>query len=510
MSVFEFEADETGLQRFAEVLILKARAGDMIALSGDLGAGKSTLARAFVRAAAQDYMLDVPSPTFSLRQDYDTPRFAIAHVDLYRLNDGAEIEELGLDDGAKERVTLIEWPERAAALLGHADFSIELSEAQSGAARRVRCTARGDAEARLTRAAVIFAFLQSQPMCAGMRVVYLQGDASVRAYARLIDDTRSLILMDAPKQPDGPPARAGKPYSKIAHLAEDVRPFVAIGDALVREGFSAAKILARDLEHGLLLVEDLGDRAFGVLLARGDEQRPMWLGAVDALIQMRRMSVGQTLPIGNGTTYMLPRFDRAALEIETELLLDWYWPAVKGEAVSDAIRRDFQTLWAREIDLMLAEAPGWFLRDYHSPNLFWLPERHGVERVGMIDFQDALAEHWAYDLVSVLQDARVDVSAQLEAEGLDRYCSRVGTVERGFDAVAFRQTYARFGLQRNTRLAGLWVRLLKRDDKPGYLQHMPRTWDYITRNLAQPSLSGMRAFYDLHFPADVRKRPFQS
>jgi N-acetylmuramate 1-kinase len=510
MSVFEFEVDEAGLELFAEVLVLKVRAGDMITLSGDLGAGKSTFARALIRAAAQVQTLDVPSPTFSLRQDYDTSRFAIAHVDLYRLNDGAEIEELGLYDGADERVSLIEWPDRASGVLGHADFAIELFEVRAGAARRVRCTAIGEARVRFTRAVEIFSFLATQSECEGMRVDYLQGDASIRAYARLVGEERSLILMDAPKQPDGPPAREGKPYSKIAHLAEDVRPFVAIGDALAYGGFSAATILARDLERGLLLVEDFGDRAFGVLLERGDEQRPMWLSAVDALIKMRSLPVGQALPVGDGTVYTLPRFDRAALEIETELLLDWYWPALKGAPAPDVIRREFRALWAREIDLMLAEAPGWFLRDYHSPNLFWLPQRHGVERVGMIDFQDALAEHWAYDLVSVLQDARVDVPAQLEAEGLDRYCSRVAAVERGFDPAAFRQTYARFGLQRNTRLAGLWVRLLKRDGKPGYLQHMPRTWDYITRNLAHPALSGMRAFYDLHFPADVRKRPFQS
>ena len=147
---------------------------------------------------------------------------------------------------------------------------------------------------------------------------------------------------------------------------------------------------------------------------------------------------------------------------------------------------------------------GLFLRDYHSPNIFWRPERAGLDRVGIIDYQDALAEPWAYDLASLLQDARVDVPAELERREFARYCAEVAAYEASFDPAVFAATYATFGAQRNTRLVGLWVRLLKRDGKPGYLKHMPRTWDYLQRNLAHPDLAVLRGWYDTHFPKGVR------
>ena len=304
--------------------------------------------------------------------------------------------------------------------------------------------------------------------------------------------------------PDGPPVLDGKPYSRIAHLAEDVRPFAAIGRALEAAGLSVPHIAAADLDQGLLLLEDLGDLTFGAALAQGHDQARLWLTAVDMLAALRRNPPPRELPLPDGTTHRLPRFDRAALEIEVGLLLDWYWPAVKGAPAPDPIRADFRELWQPVLDRMLAAPPGIFLRDVHSPNLFWLPERTGIRSVGVIDFQDALAEPWAYDLASLLQDARVDVPAALEAEGVARYCKAVADAEPAFDEAEFRALYAAFGAQRNTRLVGLWVRLLKRDGKPHYLRHMPRTWDYLARNLAHPDLGPLAAWYDRHFPQSVR------
>ena len=210
--------------------------------------------------------------------------------------------------------------------------------------------------------------------------------------------------MDAPRQPDGPPIRDGKSYSRIAHLAEDmVRPFVAIGAVLREAGLSAPEVAAMDLDKGLLLVEDLGDRVFG---ARG-RRRARRAGRAVAGRGRRadracaRVPVPASLPLPDGTSYTLPRRDRAAFEIEIELLLDWYWPALKGEPVPQTVRAEFRALWAPVLDRLLALPGGWFLRDYHSPNLIWLPEREGIARVGIIDFQDALNEHFAFDLVSL-------------------------------------------------------------------------------------------------------------
>lgn len=498
--------DEAGLERLAQLLALKVRAGDAIALRGDLGAGKTTFARALIRALLGDDALEVPSPTFALSQHYAGARISLTHFDMYRLAAPEEAEEIGFDAALEQGLAVVEWPERIEALLPPDRFEITFRETPDPAFREVVFAACGTCQPRLARLSDIIAFLARAPEWSRARVAYLQGDASTRAYARLRTASASAILMDAPRQPDGPPVRDGKPYSQIAHLAEDVRPFSAIADALRREGLSAPEIYRQDLDAGLLLIEDLGDKVFGAELQRGASQPQLWSAAVDVLLKLRTVPLPRSLPLRDGSSYALPRRDRAAFEIEIELLLDWYWPAVKGAAPSKSIRDEFASLWRPAIDRLLALPGGWFLRDYHSPNLLWMPQRDGLARVGLIDFQDALDEHAAFDLVSLLQDARVTVPAQLESELLAYYCAGAARQDASFDHDSFVAAYADFGAQRNTRLLGLWVRLLKRDRKPQYLQHLSRTWGYLDRNLCHPHLASLKAWYDLHFGPHERRQ----
>ena len=194
----------------------------------------------------------------------------------------------------------------------------------------------------------------------------------------------------------------------------------------------------------------------------------------------------------------------SAQRASIELLLDWLWPELKGSPAPAAVRAEFQAVWRPILDRLLALPPGWFLRDFHSPNLIWLPEREGVARVGILDFQDALNEHFAFDLVSVLQDARVDVPEALERELFSYYCAQVRALDPHFDRIPFEAAYADFGAQRNTRLLGLWARLLRRDGKPHYMRHMPRTWGYLQRNLQHVALAPLAAWYENHFPPSVR------
>jgi aminoglycoside/choline kinase family phosphotransferase len=364
----------------------------------------------------------------------------------------------------------------------------------------------GDSSAGVARIDELMSFLDSATRWRGARIAYLQGDASTRSYARLsAADGSTVLLMDAPIQPDGPPIRDGLSYSRIARLAENmVRPFVAVGAVLRDAGLSAPAIEAFDLDRGLLLVEDLGNRAFTTEIAAGASQAELWRAAVDALIRLREVPVPARMPLPDGSDYTLPRRDRAAFEIELELLLDWYWPGLKGKPVPPDIRAEFMALWAPVLDRLLALPGGWFLRDFHSPNLIWLPERAGIARVGIIDFQDALNEHAAFDLVSLLQDARTTVPAALESELLAYYCAEVASREPGFDQATFVAAYAVFGAQRNTRLLGLWLRLLRRDGKPQYIQNIPRTWGYLERNLRAPALGKLASWYDRHFPVELR------
>jgi len=330
----------------------------------------------------------------------------------------------------------------------------------------------------------------------------LQGDASSRAYERARGPADDVIIMNQPPEPDTEAGRARVAYLKAARLAEGVEPFLAIGQALVEWGLSAPRILASDAKSGFVILEDLGD----TFCIAGDPPSPVperYAAAIDVLVDLHRRAVPESLPDTVGGTHALPRFDRSILENEIAVLLDWGVPYLTGQPATDAMRAELVAAFTPLIDLIADEPATWVLRDYHSPNLLWLADRAGAARVGLLDFQDTLLGPAAYDVASLAQDARVTVPGDLETALIDRYvAARAG--DAGFDADRFRLTYAILAVQRNTRLLGLWARLLKRDGKPGYLRHYPRTSDYLDRALAHPMLHAVKTWYDTHLPATVR------
>lgn len=498
------DADEAHVARLAERIALKLAAGDVVGLSGGLGAGKTTFARALIRAVLTDPAAEIPSPTFSLVQTYASPRLELAHLDLYRLASEDDLAELGLDDHLAAGAALIEWPERAPGLRAANRLDIHLADGAGPDQRTLALRGTGTWAARLARLAAITDFLDRHPPWDAATAAYLQGDASPRAYARLARDGRNAILMDQPRQPDGPPIRNGLPYSRIAHLAEDVRPFVAVASVLREAGLSAPEIYATDLDRGLLLLEDFGDRVYGAEIASGAPQAELWRAAVEALLVLGTLPAPEAIALPDGTTHRVPPQDKSVLGIEVELLPDWYWPAVHGAPIPDAARHEFMAAWEPVFARLASEPAGWVLRDFHSPNLVWLPDREGFRRAGVLDFQDALRGSLAYDLVSLLQDARLDVPAALEDELLTYYLRMRAAVERGFDRDAFRLAYAALGVQRNTKILGIFARLAMRDGKRAYLRHIPRLWGYLARGLAHPELAGLGRWFDRHFPDSIR------
>ena len=522
------QLDEPLLVMLAELVNLFVRRGDTIELEGDLGAGKSTFARAVIRASLGDDAAEVPSPTFSLVQTYPTPRLLLTHADLYRLRSAEEVAELGLDEARMAGAVLVEWPERqnerqggrSDERLGGRDVTtglhVQLGDAEGSAWRMVTLTAFGGFKPRLVRLIDIWEFLAAEWADAmPMRVRYLQGDASARAYARLESADTSLpmgkrILMDSARLPDGPPVRDGLPYSRIAHLAEDVRPFVAIAGYLQRAGALVPAIHAHDLDRGLLLIDDLGDGVFSRLVAEDRaHQAPLWTAAVDALVELRQAKPGLTLPLPDGSTYILPRYDASALGIETDLLIDWLWPAEYGTAVPADVAHAYHQAWMPILRRLGAMADGLVLRDFHSPNLLSVVagtgDAAGPARVGIIDFQDAVLGPVAYDLASLLLDARVDVPPELERDLLARYLAAAAARDRDFDRAAFEFAYASLGVQRNTKILGIFARLSRRDGKHIYLTHLPRIWRYLERGLRHPDLAALRAWYDAYWPQERRR-----
>lgn len=506
------EISELELARVAEHVAFMLAPGDALALEGDLGAGKTTFARALIRALSNGAAVEVPSPTFTLVQIYTGPRFDIAHFDLYRLSEPQELLELGLDDALKRGIAIIEWPSRAEGLLPADRFTLTLSETANPETRTLALSGSGCSAQRIARLAAIVDFLSHNgwgPESAHLS--YLQGDASPRRYARLRhNDGKRAILMDTPRQPDGPPIRDGKPYSRIAHLAEDVRPFVAIGTALAASGFSTPQIFAHDVAQGLLIIEDFGDAVFSSEIAKRRDQRELWQRATDTLTALRHRRPERALPLPDGTAHTLPVLDQEPLQIEADLLLDWYWPAALGTQPSATQRQEFRAAW-QDIFVRLDQQPkGWVLRDYHSPNLIALDDRPAPRDVGIIDFQDALFGPEAYDLVSVLQDARLTVPEAIEHEMLARYIQAAASTDPAFDERTFRFSYAALGAQRNTKILGIFARLAKRDGKRQYLAHIPRIWGYLARDLAHPELSVLKGWYDANFPPASRARPIDA
>jgi tRNA threonylcarbamoyl adenosine modification protein YjeE len=490
--------DEAETRALAVELAAVLEPGDLVTLSGDLGAGKTTFARALIRHLAGDDRIEVPSPTFTLMQNYELPRFPLVHADFYRLSGPSELGELGVDEVAENAVILLEWPDRAGQLLSpnRFDITLTLSPAKGMTHRNAAVTGHGDVAARVDRIARVRSLLAASGYDRAERK-RLAGDASTRSYERLTQGSRSVLLMNAPRRPDGPPVRDGKPYSAIAHLAEDVTPFIAMAKGLRQRGFSAPDILAADRGAGLLVLEDFGND----FIAGGDPSAPIeerYAAAVDVLIALHRQPLPAALPVEPGLNYTLPNYDIDALLIEAELLLDWYLLR-SGAPVADAKRQDYVGLWRNVLAPVIEGPRTWTLRDYHSPNLMWLPKRRGIANIGLLDFQDAVMGSPAYDLASLLQDARVEVPEMMEMALLSRYV-RARLKDGGFDAPAFAKLYATLAAQRASKILGIFARLDRRDGKPQYLRHLPRVWTYLQRALAHPALAALRTWYAENVP----------
>src|SRR5260370_10135931 len=250
---------ETATAQLMADLALLIGPGDVITLSGDLGAGKTAAARALIRYLADDEGLEVPSPTFTLAEIYDLPAFPLLHADLYRVNDPLELEEIGLSPLPEGTLALIEWPERAPSALPQDRIDIALSHrpALGSTARAAEITGYGKAAAQVARLKALREFLDAAGYVEAKRL-RMPGDASIRSYARLIREDGVVILMNFPRRPDGQALYDGKSYSAAVHLAEDVKPWVAIDNGLRARGFSAPSIHHADLDAGFLISEDFG------------------------------------------------------------------------------------------------------------------------------------------------------------------------------------------------------------------------------------------------------------
>ena len=418
-------------------------------------------------------------------QTYDNTRHPVAHIDLYRVSSKSEVEELGIVELIPTHITLIEWPEH---LPKFEAACLNLHISGAGLSRHMDLKANGSWITSILRDEEITSFLNSTKWKNSPRK-FLEGDASSRRYETLSIDGVQSILMDMPQKPDGPPIKDGKPYSSIAHLAEGIASVVKVNQQLKAEGYSAPNIMASDVDHGLAIIENLGTAVFATMMRQGMNMREPLQTAVALLADMAT----KTWPTS------IPTYDIEAQLIEADLLVSWFWPFIHNEKAKQQQHETFANAWRRVLPLAEPEKPHWVLRDVHSPNLLWLPERRDLQRVGLIDTQDAVLGHPAYDLVSLLQDARVDIDFTLASELFVSY-ENIRAQNGPFDNAKFSAAFAVLGAQRATKILGIFARLAKRDSKPAYLKHMPRVSRYLKHNLEHPALSPLKFWYLQNMP----------
>lgn len=341
----------------------------------------------------------------------------------------------------------------------------------------------------------------------------LAGDASTRRYLRLARRGRTAILMDQPRggemaacPPDASAADRRKlGYNAMARLAgPDCRPFAAVATFLRGHGLSAPSIMAYDYDAGFLLIEDLGDGRFADLMAGGQAERPFYETAIDALARLHTVQAPKSLDVPGAQPVRLLTYDALAMETEVLLLTEWFYPAAAGRVISGGAQHDYVEAWRAVLARLEVEKPVMVLRDYHAENLMWIDNRADIARAGLLDFQDALAGSPAYDLISLTEDARRDVSVDLADAMRARYIERRRALGGAFDDEAFRFASALLAAQRNTKIVGIFSRLWKRDGKPRYTKYLPRMWGYLERDLSHPALAALKLWFDRHIPHEWR------
>ena len=312
----------------------------------------------------------------------------------------------------------------------------------------------------------------------------LKSDASFRTYERLYSESKTFILMDAPPQ-----------------TGENCKAFLAISNYLIDSGFSAPNIYKHDLENGFLILEDFGDRLFSLIMKDNFNEKNLYINALDCLLALQDRTVTEYVKIFDNEKYKIPLYDELALLKEVNLLIDWFYPTIFGERINEKLRVEYVSIWKDLISRLDKTNKVLVLRDYHVDNLIYLKDRNGINRVGLLDFQDAVIGSPLYDLVSLLEDSRILVKKNIVDEMIKRFLNNTNMVKSDFI-----RDYSIFGAQRHSKVIGIFTRLYKRDKKSNYLKFIPYTWDLLEKSLTNLPSSDLSSWLNKNIPSEFRKK----
>jgi aminoglycoside/choline kinase family phosphotransferase len=338
----------------------------------------------------------------------------------------------------------------------------------------------------------------------------LPGDASTRRYVRLAMNGRKAMLMDQPQSAETPAAPASATpderralgYNAVARLAgADCGRFVAASNYLRGKGLSSPRILAADTKQGFVIIEDLGDALYADVVD-GANETDLYRAAAEVLAVLHADRAPEILPPDKD----FHAYDETAMLAEIDLLTEWFMPVALGRKATGDEVAEHRALWRTAL-ASLKPDPVFVHRDYHAQNLLWLPGREGAAQVGLIDFQDAVAGSKAYDLISLIEDARRDVAPAIADVTTAHYLEAMRAQGTPLDEAVYRGEMAVMAAQRNAKIVGIFARLFKRDGKPRYLSYLPRVWGYLNRDLDHPAMAPLKAWYDRTIPRDKRGAP---
>lgn len=484
MNTIEFTARSlSDTKLLAENIAKIIKSGDVITLQGNLGAGKTAFSRFLINSFFEDDV-EVTSPTFNILHPYDALNFTINHFDLYRIEDESELENIGFFDALGDGVCLIEWPEIANNYLLNNAIIVTISN-NSNDNRTISIKASQEHIQQLkglimkNRENLLVKFIEKNKLdhCERYR---LASDASFRAYERLKNGTKSFMLMDAPPE------------------KEKVKEFISIANYLKNNGFSAPEILDTDIENGFILLEDFGDDSFSAVLSGNSKynkssEEELYKSAIEALIELAKTDLKTDLP----------PYDRAVYMREVKLLSEWYLPYINSDYDTANASKEYEQIWHEILNTEGVEVQSHvILRDYHADNLMWLPTRENTAKVGLLDFQDALLGSPLYDIVSLLEDARRDVSTKTVQTCIDYYLEQNPQMNKE----QFMEQYYIIAAQRNCKIIGIFARLAIRDGKQRYMSYLPRVWAHLEKDLQHPALAKLKNWMDKTIPAELRKK----